>query len=282
MRHPLAFINVGPADPLADPEGYAQAKQLWLAYAERPDASAAGLSHAAYLLLAADKSLAEKLLVRARGLQPGGPWAARFGRLYASMILGATAVRPPHNEHFGNFVVLSVSAEEARGSDAGEARRKLASSTDDALLIYVAQILLIRGSLNTTFDSMALAKQYLARAAALNPKSEARSQLEGLRTIDRQARIRELPKEGRYEAASLLSDRDKFELFLGLAGHSYSYGNSFDAEHREEAHREWEKARKYAADLAKVASGFRSDPEYGAAIPRKATRQTPCAIFAKP
>jgi len=264
LSHPLAFMNVGAADPLADPEGYAQAKQLWLAYAERPDASAAGLSNAAYLLMAADKSIAENLLVRARGLQPGGPWAARFGRLYASMILGATAVRPPMNEHAGNFVILSVSAAEARSPDAAEARRKLASSRDDALLTYVAQILMMRGSLDSGFDSMALAREYLERAASLNPKFEAKRYLEGLKVGPRQARIRELPKEGRYEAASSLPDRDKFELFWELAKHSYYYGLSF--EHREDARREWEKARKYAADLAQVAPRFRGDPEYGAAI----------------
>src|SRR6266496_4365816 len=182
------------------------------------------------------------------------------------MILGATALRPPIDEYAGNFVVLSVSAAEARSSDADEARRKLASSRDDALLTYVGQILMMPGSLDSGFDSMALAGQYLERAAALNPKSEAKRGIEGLRIRDRQARIRELPKEGRYEAATLMSDRDKFELFWELAKHSYYYGDSFDAAHREEARREWERSRKYAADLAEVAPRFRSDPEYGAAI----------------
>jgi hypothetical protein len=121
--------------------------------------------------------------------------------------------------------------------------------------------------LNLDFDPVALGKQYIARAAAINPKSEANYWMAKLKTGDRQARIRQLlPKDGRYEAASALPDRDRFEFFWELALNSYSYGNSFDEAHFDDARREWDTSRKYAADLVKVASKFRSDPEYGDAI----------------
>ena len=74
-----------------DPIGYAQAKASWLAQTTRPDVNAVSLGHAADFLEVADKPLAEQMLLRARALEPKGPWAARLGRFYTSVLVGSEA-----------------------------------------------------------------------------------------------------------------------------------------------------------------------------------------------
>jgi len=83
-----------------DPDGYAQARKLWLAAIARPDVSTAVLSNAASFFEGSDKPLAEQILLRAREQEPDGPkprvanggaspsWSWRLGVLYAYAILG--------------------------------------------------------------------------------------------------------------------------------------------------------------------------------------------------
>ncbi len=56
-----------------DPEGYAQAKQLWLEQTSKPDVTAKTLGRAAAFLSVYDKADAEELLLRAQQMEPGGP-----------------------------------------------------------------------------------------------------------------------------------------------------------------------------------------------------------------
>lgn len=60
-----------PLDQIADPDGYAQAKKLWLALVAKPDVPVAVLSNAAAFLADADTPLAEKL-------EPQGHWPERL------------------------------------------------------------------------------------------------------------------------------------------------------------------------------------------------------------
>ena len=265
---PLARIHAGSSFPISDPEGYAEGRKLWLAHTERSDADVSIFSNAAYFLEFTDKPLAEKMLLRAEQLQPDRFWAGRFARLYASMILGATSVSPlPYDDYVNNFWVVSVSAAEAHSAYADAARQKLAASGNAELLTMVGEILIRQRDRGLDFDPVALGRQYIARAAALEPKSEAHYWMANLKSGDRQERIRQLlPKDGRYEAASKLPDRARFELFWQLALNSFSYGNSFDETQRDGALKEWDKSRKYAADLLQVADKFKGDPEYGDAI----------------
>jgi beta-lactamase regulating signal transducer with metallopeptidase domain len=260
-----AFINTQPPDPLADPEGYAEIRALWLEKANRPDARADVLSNAAYFLQLNDKDLARQFLRRAE-LQAGQALTARYAMIDAEVMLGATCIQPPWNDFSGNLLVLGSSPLEAHSPQADAARQELAASNDDERLTTVGRILLRYAGLKLDFDAKELGRSYLERAAALNPQSDAVIELARSRKGDRQGRVMRLPKDNRYEAAMRLSDRDRFELLGELAENSYAYGNSFDTPQRDEALTEWDKARKYASGLLAAASKFRSDPDYGNAI----------------
>jgi beta-lactamase regulating signal transducer with metallopeptidase domain len=264
-RSPLAFINVVPVDPLADPDGYAEGRKLWLAQTKHPTANV--LSNAAYFLEVSDKQLAEGMLLRLQTIQPLGTWTNRLARLYASSILGVTAVRAHVYDAYGSFYPLANSAAEAHSPYANATRKTLETETNDELLTEVARLLGVgrRRDLNLDFDPAALGKHYLERAAALNPGSPAVDDLARMAQGDRQARIRKLPVAGRYEAAMTLPDRDRFELFWDLARYPYYYGNSFDADHSSDALQQWEEAGKYAAGLLEAASKFSNDSAYGTA-----------------
>ena len=90
-------------DPLPDPAGYAEAKKLWLEQISRPDVTVAVLKNAAYFFEAADKPLAEKMMLRAQALDPKGHWSGSLGRLYAFVLLWFqllhAAKRGPHGKH---------------------------------------------------------------------------------------------------------------------------------------------------------------------------------------
>ena len=122
-------------DPLPDPAGYAEAKKLWLQQTSRPDVSVAVLKNAAYFFEAADKPLAEKMMLRAQALDPKGHWSGSLGRLYAFVLLGSNSSTPLN-------VVRTASMADAQGPYAQEVRRKLDQSTDPELLaaagIYLA------------------------------------------------------------------------------------------------------------------------------------------------
>jgi hypothetical protein len=193
--------------------------------------------------------------------------AAALGTMYTETILGATSIVPPFNGYWGNLLVLGVSAEKAQSAQADNVRKTLAASNDADLLLIVGRII---GrpwkDLKFDFDAVALGKTYLERAAALDPNSDAVTELARIRIAVQERRLTELPKENRVEAALKLSDRKRFELLGDLAKYSYSYGNAFPATQRDDALREWEKARKYASGLLETAAKFRKDPDYGNAV----------------
>jgi hypothetical protein len=266
---PYAFINTQPPDVLADPAGYAEIRALWIEQANRPDASPLVLENAAYFMQLDDMPMAEQFLKRAE--KPGfrRSMAAALGTTYAEAILGATSITPPFNGYWGNLIVLGASAEKAHSAQAEEVRKTLAASNDAEVLLTVARIIgrpIVMKGIKPDYNAVALGKSYLERAAVLNPDSEAVIELARIRNSAHERRLTELPKENRVEAALKLSDRDRFELLGYLAKNSYAYGNAFPATQRDDALREWEKARKYAAGLLETAGKFRKDPDYGNAV----------------
>jgi beta-lactamase regulating signal transducer with metallopeptidase domain len=125
---PLLFINTQSPAPLADPEGYADGKTVWLEQVKiRP--SAAVLGNAAYFMQATDKEQSETFLLQAQQLQPDGRWMNRLAQLYASMILGATAINALDNDSAG-LLPISTNTADQHGPLAGEARRKLDETKD--------------------------------------------------------------------------------------------------------------------------------------------------------
>lgn len=264
----LIFINTQSADSFADPEGYVEGKKAWLEQIKMHP-SAAVLGNAAYFMQVTDKEQSETFLLHAQQLRPDGRWTDRLAQLYASMILGATAINAADND-FAGLLPISTNPADQRGPLAEEARRKLDETKDFTLLFNVGRILLGVRNIPLDFDPVPLGERYLKRSEALASSSDQtariRVELSRLHTRNRQARIQALPKERRYEAALALNDRDRFELLWDLALFNYGYGNSFDADHRGEALDEWHKAAMYAAALVSVAEKFRKDPEYGNAI----------------
>jgi hypothetical protein len=270
---PLLFVNTGPADPLADPEGYAQGKAAWLSQVEKNGSSAAVLGNAAYFMQTTDKPLAENFILQAKRLQPDGPWEMRLATLYGSMILGITAVRPASIDNPGlpvlEFQALSANTADQHTAVAESARRQMDAAKDFTLLLNVGRILLQVPNITVDFDREPLAVRYLQSAEALSTSSDQKNQvrfwLNEANDRGRQRRIRQLPKEGRYEAAMALRDRDRFELFWDLALSQYSHAGSFGPGNPDYL-RVWDQTAQYAVELASVSKKFRNDPDYGNAV----------------
>src|SRR5437867_755224 len=115
-------------DNMADPEGYQQARKLWLALLESGTGSAAALGNLAKFFQITDKPLAEKALLRAHAAQPENPeWDWRLGYLYGLGILGVDAMGV-------NGQPTSTDALAQKGPFAAAARKALAESTSGTML----------------------------------------------------------------------------------------------------------------------------------------------------
>jgi beta-lactamase regulating signal transducer with metallopeptidase domain len=245
-------------DPIADPAGYAEAKRLWLAHAERPNVSGPVLSNASFFFEASDKPLAEKALLRAQALHPGKPWFVRLGRLYVLTLIGSNA-----------FMISNVA--DVHTAYAEEIRRKLAESTDDKLLTAAGMFLMRTQELQLDFDPFALGKSYLERAVQVNPQTiEANATLIALESVKVRKPIletlRDVPKEAKYKAVSALPEAERFQILLWLAEYASGEGDSLVVIDPGAAKAAWERAQLYAQDLLKLAPKFHDHPHYGKAF----------------
>jgi beta-lactamase regulating signal transducer with metallopeptidase domain len=256
-------------DPLADPEGYAQAKKLWLEKTSLANASPVVFRNAAEFFEVADKSLAEKMLLRAQSIDPKGHWSSALGRLYALALAGSNSSMPLN-------AIRTVSMEDERAGYAQGIRKKM-SETTDANMLTAAAVYLVqaRGSYTNQpdFDPVALARSYYERAVQLDPQNtQAQSGLMMVRSIDRMVRLREIlknaPREKQFQNVSTLPDEQRFEFGPDLAILAYMIGESVEYSKHDEAgaKTEWDHARKYAQDLLQLAPKFRDKPNYGVAV----------------
>jgi len=70
-------------DPVIDPDGYQEAKRLWLKHVETHDTNTAIIGNAASFFLISDSNLAEQLLKKAQTLEPKNPkWPQQLAHLY--------------------------------------------------------------------------------------------------------------------------------------------------------------------------------------------------------
>jgi beta-lactamase regulating signal transducer with metallopeptidase domain len=288
--------------PQTDPQGYAEAKKLWLGHVAAPNASVAVLSNAARFFQVADKPMAEQILLRLQSMDPGGPmprirdnvyyepWIDRLGRLYALAILGA-------NDGTIFNVVNSVSLDEAHSPYTQAVRRKLDESKDPALLYAAGSYLAQNASqAKVDLDHVALGRSYLERAVQLDPSSRARTLLISLRANDRNRRVREAlrAKEidlvggetarkararerltpdqqkaiaaAEYAAVLTLPEADRFAYLPVLADSSYGIAEFQNQRDVATAKASWERSQKYAQDLLALAPKYKDDPHYGDAI----------------
>ena len=252
-------------DPLTDPAGYSEAKKLWLQKTSQPDVSVAVLKNAAHFFEAADKPIAEKMMLRAQALDPKGHWSGSLGRLYAFALLGSNSSTPLN-------VVRTASMADAHGPYAQEVRKKLDESTDPELLAAAGDYLTFTQGHEYDFDPRALGKSYLERALQLNPELVgARSRLISLRSGERNRRMHELlknvPKESQAQTISALPEAERFEYLPHLAELAYFEGeNAENAQKPGEAKAAWERARNYAQDALALAAKRSDDPGCGTAI----------------
>ena len=230
-----------------DPEGYAQAKQLWLEQTSRPDATPKTLARAASFLSTYDKPIAEELLIRAQRMEPAGPWTDRLADLYARAIVGSI---DPRNR--------ATDAAEAQSAFAVEARRKL-EATSDPHLLAAAGYALMRWSVPAV-SADALGRRCLERATTLDPQNaRARSSLADLRYSERMRAIQgRLQATGArdafdefsdttYAAISALPAEDRLFYLPGAAESAYMQAEYIDYTAREKAEAEQPQARKRAA-----------------------------------
>jgi len=117
------------------------------------------------------------------------------------------------NDFVGNVLVLAFTPSEAHSAYADEVPQEAGHIHGGRTAEFDSPIPDPSRGSEVDFDAVALGKRYLVRAAQINPNSEAQAQLASVSSGDRQLRVRQLPKENRYEAASALPDRDRFELF---------------------------------------------------------------------
>jgi hypothetical protein len=120
---------------LADPEGYKQARQLWLAQREARKTDAFTLLNLAKFFQMSDKNLAESALLQAKALQPqNAQWDWQLGYLYGMGVLGVDALGL-------NGQPTSVDPIAASGPFAKKSRKALAESRSPTMLAIAAQIL---------------------------------------------------------------------------------------------------------------------------------------------
>jgi uncharacterized protein (TIGR03435 family) len=249
-----------------DPPGYQRARAAWIGQTRRSDASAVVLGHAADFFAIAEKPLAEQMLLRARALDPQGPWTARLGQFYKIVFRGAMA---PSGRNNGRM----VSAPEPRSAYAMAIREKLGASSDEMLLTATGWFL--GGRRDQPFmdlDTETWGEACLTRALEINPRAVLAhtALLDVRRQRNNHEPLWRVAPASRDAYVAALSERERFEQLPNLARDAYGMVADFDRLHdpnlrgRLELGRD--QARRYAEDALKLAPKFLDDPNYGTTI----------------
>jgi thiol-disulfide isomerase/thioredoxin len=158
-----------PPNPLADPEGEAEAAQLWRRQALRTDASPWAISHAVYFLYFHDRKFALQVLEEARRRNPSDAalaWAK--GVEDALTITGATAVDTNGTAaRFDTAIADSPAAGTAREELRITANSDLLSAAADSILKQFRPLFAIRPEFaHLVLD---LAEGWIQRVVAMKP-----------------------------------------------------------------------------------------------------------------
>jgi hypothetical protein len=289
--------------PKIDAVGYTQAKTRWTKYVAGPGATPKGLGNAARFFAVADKPTAEQILLRLQKSDPDGPtphvvgnvyyprWTERLADLYGRAIVGSD------DDTLFN-VVKSVSLAEAHGAFAASVRRKLADSTDSALLSGTGWYLVsATQNVKVDFDFEALGESYLRRALTLDPNSKInRMRLDWLRerdvsrARDRALRSKEAELAGgdlakrvaaggalaaadyrvldtfQERAVDALPDAERFAEATNQAAIMCMRAENDNARKNGSNTRSWALAKKYAQDVIALASKFQDQPTHDDAL----------------
>jgi hypothetical protein len=176
-EHEILGFGVSQLSPLpsahfSDPDGYAEAKGLWLARIASDKASTAVLANAACFFDVPDKALAEKLLLRIQGRQADLKWSVRLARVYALALLGAVDAPGPTNDERQplGIEILATSESESKSEFTKSVQRTLTHSKDVEVLFAVGQYLEISQYLTPHREAIAeTARTYFRRAVDIDP-----------------------------------------------------------------------------------------------------------------
>jgi uncharacterized protein (TIGR03435 family) len=259
---PRDLTSFFPGDPL----GYQRARAAWIGQTRGSDASAVVLGHAADFFAIADKPMAEQMLLRARALDPQGPWTARLGQFYKTVFRGAIA---PSGRNNGRM----VSAPEPRSAYAMAIREKLGASTDETLLTATGWFLGgLRDQPFMALDTETWGEACLTRALEINPRAVLAHSalLDVRRQRDNHEPLWRVAPASRDAYVAAMTERQRFEQLPDLARDAYGMVTEFDRLNDQNLRGRLElgrdQARRYAEDALKLAPKFRDDPNYGIAI----------------
>jgi hypothetical protein len=178
---------------LADPEGYKQARQLWLSQMEARKTDAAMLGNLAKFFQMTDKYLAESALLQAKAVQPhNAQWDWQLGYLYGMGILGVDAMGL-------NGQPTSVDPIAATGPFAAKSRKALAESRSGTMLAVAAQILWRYGTMLAPtgigkLDWLDESAKLIQQAKLAEPNNAAWTQLLSQIEASRQQAVLPAPK----------------------------------------------------------------------------------------
>jgi hypothetical protein len=262
----LAGTSAATIDPaghsLADPEGYRQAKALWLKQVEAYKTSTKVMRNAAKFFQLPDKELAESALKRAQALEPKNPeWSASLGYLYALGIMGVNGLNQ-------NGLPTGVNPAEVEGTFAKKAREKLRRSSDAALILTAGSILSQYGSMIyatglSRQDYRGLAEELLKRAGG--PGSNQPSPSWSLGQHYRLERLRARSAEAKTEFAK--KELAQWEQAIpGAPDEEWRSGLLGDAAKAAVEAGELKKAEKFATELLEIASRHTGEEKYGPAV----------------
>ncbi len=255
-NHPEAHVLAMPAAFL-DLFAKAQAERLWSKIAEQPGNSEAVLANAIYFYTKADRALAFRLVADARKAFPSNAVFARTeGMLVAFEILGVKST-----DRYD--MAIDFDARMAASPRALQLRAQLERTTDYSLLggaanTFLAQqsALLMKGKREDAQAAIETARSYFERAMKAEPAN--REWRAGMRRVyqrlagnerDAAAKLPYLEKA----AAIGVTREEHFTILADLAQAHWDTGQA-------------EQAETEARQLLDLASGFKSNWNYGNAI----------------
>jgi tetratricopeptide (TPR) repeat protein len=256
----------------ADPEGYAQAKRLWLAEMAQPDVAVQTLRNAARFFEMADKPLAEAALLKLAELEPG-KWSGELGRLYGLTIVGSDATLTPQ-------LVQHVSMTAAHSAYADQIRRKLQDSTDPQLLAAAGLLLWNADQLNSRdntphaidFDVWAQGTNYLERAVALDPNATSAAATLAMRRLNERSWpvFRSLKGVWRPtpEEVAALPETERLDILWKLISDQFYVGENlyYNKNDKPGARAAWQRLSIYANDALTIGPRHPDHPGAGQAM----------------
>lgn len=257
-------VLVPAGHPLADREGYEQARTLWLKQIEvHSNNKSRVLLNAASFLQLHDKPLAEDILKKGESLNPQDiGWKARLGYLYGLGILGIDGLNT-------NGIPVSVNRAEQAGAFARKALKEVEKSNHAALIGTTGGIIEQYGSIILAMqlsvrDYGDTGEKLLLRAQIIEPKNSNWAQMLGdmynLRSMSAKTpeskvgwtrKALEQMEKGNVEQVSDQGWR------MGRLGQISKI--AFNAE-------EFSKAEKYARELLALAEPHPADQRFGQAL----------------